>query len=75
VVQQVIAGNAPYGMAAATSILIGAQRDSSLRAVFCNPSRNLFGIAVPEGSDIEEIADLEGKTLGISEQGGGETPS
>ena len=74
VVQQVIAGNAPYGMAAATSILIAAQRDPSLRAVFCNTSRNLFGIAVPEGSDIQEVADLEGKTLGISEQGGGETP-
>jgi NitT/TauT family transport system substrate-binding protein len=74
VVQQVIAGNAPYGMAAATSILIAAQRDPSLRAVFCNTSRNLFGIAVPEGSDIQEVADLKGKTLGISEQGGGETP-
>lgn len=74
VVQQVIAGNAPYGMAPATSILVAAQRDPSLRAVFCNTSRNLFAISVPEGSDIEEIGDLEGKTLGISEQGGGEGP-
>lgn len=74
VTQQVIAGNADFGMAAATSILIGAQRDKDLRAVFCNTSRNVFGISVPEGSDITDVEGFAGKTLGISEQGGGETP-
>jgi NitT/TauT family transport system substrate-binding protein len=74
VIQQVIAGNVPFGFAAATSILIGAENDPSLRVMFCNTARNVFGISVPAGSDITDPSGFEGKVLGISEQGGGETP-
>lgn len=31
-----------------------------------------FGVFVPEGSDVQEIADLEGLTIGVTEPGGGE---
>ena len=74
VMQQVIADNVPYGFAATTSVLIGAEQDPSLRSVFCNTVRNIFGISVPGGSEISDLAAFEGAVLGISEQGGGETP-
>lgn len=74
VAQQVIAGNSKYGMAVGTSAMLAYQEDPSVRALFCNTVRSIFGFAVPEDSEITSIADLEGKKLGFPEQGGGETP-
>jgi NitT/TauT family transport system substrate-binding protein len=74
VTQQIIAGNVDYGWAAAADDVVAFSKDESLRALSCNPPQNIFLITVPEESDIQDVADLHGKTLGITEAGGGEEP-
>jgi NitT/TauT family transport system substrate-binding protein len=74
VTQQIIAGNVDFGWAAAADDVIAFSKDQSLRALTCNPPQNIFLITVAEGSSVTSIDDLKGKTLGITEAGGGEEP-
>ncbi len=74
VTQQLIAGNADAGWAGAPDASVAFTKDDGLRGLMCNPPQNIFRIVVPEDSDIQEVADLKGKTLGIPEAGGGEEP-
>jgi NitT/TauT family transport system substrate-binding protein len=37
-------------------------------------ARNIFTVEVPEDSSIQEVTDLRGKKLGITQKGGGEEP-
>ena len=74
VTQQIIAGNADFGWAAAADDVVALSKDSSLRALSCNPERNIFRIVVKEDSPIQSVEDLKGKTLGYTEAGGGEEP-
>jgi NitT/TauT family transport system substrate-binding protein len=74
VTQQVIAGNADYGWAAADSDIIAYANDDRLRVVMCHQEQNIFRIVAPADSDIQSVDDLVGKTLGFTEKGGGEEP-
>ena len=74
VTQQIIAGNSDFGWAAAADDVIALSKDPSLRALTCNPERNIFRIVVLADSDIQSVEDLKGKTLGFTEAGGGEEP-
>ncbi|MGW0040045.1 ABC transporter substrate-binding protein [Gordonia sp. NPDC003376] len=74
VTQQLIAGQAPVGWAGAPDGAVAFATDESLRALMCNPPQNIFRIIVPQDSSITSVAGLKGKTLGISEAGGGEEP-
>ncbi|MQA72893.1 MAG: hypothetical protein GEU88_00825 [Solirubrobacterales bacterium] len=71
VTQQIIAGNADFGWAGAPSDVIAFKTDPGLRALACNHEKNIFSIVVPADSDIQEISDLAGRTIGITEPGGG----
>lgn len=74
VTQQIIAGNADFGWAGAPSDVIAFNTDPSLRALACNHEKNIFSINVLAGSDITDVADLDGRVLGITAKGGGEEP-
>lgn len=74
VTQQVIAGNADYGWAAGDSIIVAASKEPDIRAVACNQEQNIFRIVTLEGSEVQSVEDLRGKTLGFTEKGGGEEP-
>lgn len=74
VTQQIIAGNADFGWAGAPSDVIAFGTDPTLRALACNHEKNIFSINVPPDSDVSEVADLEGRKLGITAKGGGEEP-
>jgi NitT/TauT family transport system substrate-binding protein len=74
VTQQVIAGNADYGWAAADSDIIAYANDDRLRVVMCHQEQNIFRIVTPADTDIQSVDDLAGKTLGFTEKGGGEEP-
>jgi len=50
------------------------QGNTDLRAVWNYVYGSIFYIAVPADSDIETAADLEGKTIGITDLAGGEVP-
>jgi NitT/TauT family transport system substrate-binding protein len=74
VTQQLIAGNAEWGWPAGDSIILAAAKEPDLRVVACTHAQNVFRIVSLESSDVDSVADLEGKTLGITEKGGGEEP-
>lgn len=74
VTQQIIAGNADFGWAGASSDLIAYEKVPDLRALACNHEQNIFSINVPADSDIQNVEQLDGKRLGITEKGGGEEP-
>lgn len=74
VTQQVIAGNADFGVAGAPTDIIAFARDPNIRALSCIESQSIFSIYVPADSDIQTVDDLDGKSIGITEKGGGEEP-
>jgi NitT/TauT family transport system substrate-binding protein len=74
VTQQIIAGNADYGWAAADSDIIAFAKDDRLRVVMCHQEQNIFRIVTLADSDVQSVDDLAGKTLGFTEKGGGEEP-
>lgn len=50
------------------------EQGSALYPFFTYAYGEVFDVVVPAGSDITEIADLDGATIGISDLAGGETP-
>jgi NitT/TauT family transport system substrate-binding protein len=74
VTQQLIAGNVDVGWAGAGDAIIAFSKDDDIRALLCQPPGQLFQIVTLADSGIENVGDLEGKALGITEKGGGEEP-
>jgi NitT/TauT family transport system substrate-binding protein len=74
VTQQIIAGNAEFGVAGAPTDIIAYDKDPNVRALSCIESQSIFSIYVPADSDIQDVTQLDGKKLGINERGGGEEP-
>jgi NitT/TauT family transport system substrate-binding protein len=74
VTQQIIAGNAEFGVAGAPTDIIAYEKDQNIRALSCIESQSIFSIYVPADSDIQDVTQLDGKKLGINERGGGEEP-
>jgi ABC-type nitrate/sulfonate/bicarbonate transport system substrate-binding protein len=75
VIQQLVAGNGDIGVTCASAIVDAyAQGFTQVRPVFTTVYGSIFGMAVPEDSDVQDPADLEGQTIGISDPAGGEVP-
>lgn len=72
VTQQLISRNSDFGRASATNEIIAFEKDPKLRLAGCASPKNIYSIVVKEGSPITSVEQLEGKTLGITEPGGGE---
>jgi NitT/TauT family transport system substrate-binding protein len=69
---QIASGNIDIGSAPAPDVLTGLSEGQEWKVVYNYYQGNVFSIVVPEDSDIQEVADLEGKNLGITSQSGGE---
>jgi len=74
VAQILAANNAAAGMGVPGAMLPAIQAGANLYPFFTYAYGEVFDVVVPEGSDITDIAGLEGKVLGISELAGGEVP-
>lgn len=74
VAQLLASGNAPVGMGVPGAMLPVIERGEELYPFFTYAYGEVFDVVVPEDSDLQEIADLEGLTLGVSSLGGGEIP-
>jgi NitT/TauT family transport system substrate-binding protein len=72
--QQIIAGNADFGLSIAPTVVIAATKDPTLRAVSCVHHKNLISISALEDSPVQSVEDLAGKRLGITVKGSGEEP-
>lgn len=69
--QVLIPGREKYALLCVDSTMIAEGQGDPMRQIALI-NRNVFVIEVPVDSDIEAIADLEGRTLGITEFSGGE---
>ncbi len=74
VAQILAAKNAAAGMGVPGAMLPAIEQGSPLYPFFTYAYGEVFDVVAPAGSDITEIADLDGATIGISDLAGGETP-
>lgn len=74
VVQQVLAGNGDFGLTVTGSVLSAVGEGAELNSVYVAQPYGAFKLMVPEGSDISELSQLKGKTIGIGSKDGGEYP-
>lgn len=71
VVQQLIAGKIPYGLASTEGTSVAASQGHQLQGI-SEADRDIILIGAPQGSGVTSVTDLAGKTLGITDPGGGE---
>lgn len=74
VAQLLAAENVVAGMGVPGAMLPAIEQGSELYPFFTYAYGEVFDVVVPAGSDMTEIADLDGLTIGISDLAGGETP-
>jgi NitT/TauT family transport system substrate-binding protein len=67
VVQQIAAEASPFGLGAGGSILLGYEEYGNYYLVYDFTTQNVFDIWVLEDSDIQGLADLEGRVLGVKD--------
>lgn len=72
--RQLAAGNVDWGIFSSAATMQTVQRGFPLRAIMQIYYPDTFDIVVPEDSDIKTMADMKGKTLGLSDLAGGEVP-
>jgi ABC-type nitrate/sulfonate/bicarbonate transport system substrate-binding protein len=71
VAQQLIAGNVTIGVLDVASILIANSDGHDIRAL-AGFNKGSFDVVVSDDSPIQDIGDLEGQTLGVTDLSGGE---
>jgi NitT/TauT family transport system substrate-binding protein len=75
VIQQLVSGQGDIGVTCASAIVAGFEEGfTEVKPVFTTVYGSIFGMAVPADSDVRDVAQLEGRTIGISDPAGGEVP-
>jgi NitT/TauT family transport system substrate-binding protein len=72
--RQLAAGNADWGIFSSAATMQTVQRGFPLKAIMQVYYPDTFDIVVPEQSDVKSMADMKGKTIGLSDLAGGEVP-
>jgi NitT/TauT family transport system substrate-binding protein len=72
--RQLVAGNADWGIFSSAAAMQATQRGFPLKAVMQIYYPDSFDIVVPEDSEVKSMADMAGKTIGLSDLAGGEVP-
>jgi NitT/TauT family transport system substrate-binding protein len=70
--QQIAAGRGFAGLTGSSSVPLAVAQGQDLVSFFEYAYGSIYRFGVPVDSDIQEISDLAGKTIGITEPGGGE---
>lgn len=73
-IQQLSAGQAQVAVPSPGPFMQAVARGEDLRSVYTLYQSNVFSVQVPADSEIQSLADLEGKTVGVGALDGGETP-
>lgn len=71
-IQQMVAGQVDLGTPHSSAVLNAANRGNPMRYIYTYSTAPTFGLFVREDSPIRDVRDLIGKTVGITEEGGGE---
>ncbi|MDF0597398.1 ABC transporter substrate-binding protein [Psychromarinibacter halotolerans] len=72
--RQLAAENVDWGIFASAAAMITVQRGFPLKAIMQIYYPDSFDIVVPADSDIQTVADMKGKVIGVSDLAGGEVP-
>lgn len=72
--RQLAAGNVDWGIFSSAATMQTMQRGFPLKAIMQIYYPDTFDIVVPAASDIQSMADMAGKTIGLSDLAGGEVP-
>lgn len=70
--QQLVSGNVNFALMGSSDAVIAASKREDVRVLFCHQVNNVYRIAAVEGSGVTDMQGLKGKTIGITEPGGGE---
>lgn len=73
-IQQLSAGQAQVAVPSPGPFMQAVARGEDLRSVYTLYQSNVFSVQVPADSEVQSLADLEGKTVGVGALDGGETP-
>jgi NitT/TauT family transport system substrate-binding protein len=73
-IQQLAAGQAQVAVPSPGPFMQAVARGEDLRSVYTLYQSNVFSVQVAANSEIQSLADLEGKTVGVGALDGGETP-
>jgi ABC-type nitrate/sulfonate/bicarbonate transport system substrate-binding protein len=74
VVQQIVSGNSQAGLTSPAAILVAGSQGHDLKVPFSYVYGPTFDVIVTGDSPVRTMADLDGKTIGVSEASGGEVP-
>jgi NitT/TauT family transport system substrate-binding protein len=72
--RQLAAGNVDWGIFSSAATMQTVQRGFPLKAIMQIYYPDTFDIVVPADSPVKTMADMKGKTLGMSDLAGGEVP-
>jgi ABC-type nitrate/sulfonate/bicarbonate transport system substrate-binding protein len=74
VIQQLVAGNAQFGIASAQAVYAGALEGAEITAIAMMTHGDVAMLSVPVDSDIQSAADLEGLAIGVTSATDGALP-
>lgn len=74
VAQQLIAGKEKFGMMTADSVYLANVQGADLRGVSLMTHDDAALLSVPEDSPVQSVADLKGKSIGVTAAGDGAIP-
>jgi NitT/TauT family transport system substrate-binding protein len=74
VTQQIVGGGVEYGTNTPAETLVALSKGLDVKILATMYYAPVFSINVLEDSPLQSVSDLEGKTLGITDAGGGEVP-
>lgn len=72
--RQLAAGNVDFGIFSPAATMQTVEAGFPLVAIYEMYYKDTFDIVVPDDSSIASMADMQGKTLGVSDLAGGEVP-
>ena len=70
--QQLVAGNVNFALMGSSDAAVAASKRDDVRVLFCHQANNVYRIGALADSGVTDLEGLKGKTLGITEPGGGE---
>jgi NitT/TauT family transport system substrate-binding protein len=72
--QLVVGRQAEIGVVNAFASMLARQRGANVISYYTSLRGDIFGIALPEGGGLKSLADLKGKSVGVSSFASGGTP-
>ncbi|GKY90099.1 ABC transporter substrate-binding protein [Sinisalibacter aestuarii] len=71
--QQIVAGHSQFALMGAADAVVSFTKRDDVRVLFCNQVKNVYRIVAKADAGIGSMAELQGKSLGYTEPGGGES--